>query len=335
MNGRAAAVLALAFLAPVAAAAGTDGPAMTVFGSLGLPRVGDLNRDIRGLTAYYRDRAIPPSTFSGSFGELGVLGGGGVAVSVPLGPRFSLALAAEFLAGARSGALDGVTIFSASDDPAPGETRSVSMRETFSRRPRYALSVLPVTLNATYSFRLSPALRAGIGAGLGAAFGRLSRTEAYEDAVQTEETRTSAGGTTRFVNDYSLSGDLVETTTGRGFVALARAELEFRLSASLGLVAETAWRVGRITGWKGRRTDDYTWTQTWGEDGHESAAGSSNDIADGELWSAEFEDAGTGRYYDRVSFSRDRPGGAGFRNVGQASVDLGGFSLRLGLKLAF
>ncbi len=333
MNGRAAAVLALAILAP--AAAGADGPAVTVFGSLGFPRLGDLNRDIRGLTAYYSDRAVPPSTFTGSFKDLQVLAGGGVAVSFPLGPRFSLGVAAEYLAGARSGALNGVTAFSTSDSPAPGETRTVDMRETFSRQPRYALSVVPVTLRATYSVRLSPAFRLGLGAGVGAAFGRLSRTEAYEDAVLTEEIRTSAGGTTRFVNEYSVSGESTETTTGRGLVALARAELEFRVSTSLSLVAEAAWRGGRLTGWKGTRRDSNAWTQTWGEDGRYAEAGTTNASEDGELWFAEFEDAGTGRFYDRLSFESDRPAGSGFRNVRKASIGLDGAAIRLGLRLAF
>jgi hypothetical protein len=335
MIPRAAAVLALAVLAWPAAPARADGPAVTAFGSLGFPKLGDLNGDIRGLAAYYRDRATPPSTFTGSFKELKALAGGGLVVSFPLGPRFSLGVAAEYLTGARSGTLEGVTAISTSDSPAPGETRTVDMRETFSRLPRYALSVVPVTLLATYSIRLSPAFRLGLGAGAGAAFGRLTRSDVYEDAVLTDEIRTAGGQATRFINNYRVSGEATETSTGMGFVAVARAEVEFRIVKSLGLVAEGAWRSGRLTGWKGSRLDRSTWTHTWGEDGRSSAAGTTTVNEDGELWYAEFEDAGTGRFYERLSFDADRPAGSGFRNVRGASIDLDGLAFRLGLRFTF
>ncbi len=337
MTFRAAAVLALAVVAVPAAPvrARADGPAVTAFGSLGFSRLGDLNRDIRGLAAYYGDRATPPSTFAGSFKELGALAGGGLSVSWPLGRNFSLGLAAEYLAGARSGALEGVTAVSTSDSPGPGETRTVDMRETFSRRPRYALSVVPVTLLATYSIRLSPAFRLGLGAGAGAAFGRLERSEAYEDALLTDEIRAAGGQTTRFIDNYRVSGEAAETSTGLGFVAVARAEVEFRIIESLGLVVEGAWRGGRLGGWKGSRVDRSTWTHAWGEDGRNSAAGTTTANEDGELWSAEFEDAGTGRFYDRLSLDADRPAGSGFRNVRGASIGLDGAAFRLGLRFTF
>ena len=337
MTRGAAAVLVLALLAPAVAGAPAraDGPSLAAFGSLGFPKLGDLDGDIRGFSSYYRDRAAPPSTFAGTFKELKALAGGGLAVSVPLGPRFSLSVAAEYLSGARSGTLDGLTVVSTGDSPSPGETRTVDMRETFSRKPRYALSVVPVTLLATYSIRLSPAFRLGIGAGAGAAFGRLTRSDVYDDAVLSEEIRTADGQTTRFINNYRVSGEETETTTGRGFFAAARAEIEFRIIESLGLVAEAAWRAGRLTGWKGDRLDRSTWTHTWGEDGRNSAAGTTTAAEDGDLWSAEFEDPGTGRFYERLSLDRDRPAGSGFRNVREASIDLDGLAFRLGLRFVF
>jgi len=322
------AIAAAVLFATGAAARGAD---LTLFGALSLAGGGDLNRAFRGWEAYYRDRNKTPYSFDYDFGEMKWFLGGGAVVTIPLGEHFSLGLGGEIVRGTTSGLVSGSFRASWSESPVEGERRDITTEETSKRTPAYDLEAMPVSVLAFYAVPIGRGLRAYLGAGPGLYFGNLTFREEFEERLETTEVRTSGDTRTTYVNHYSATGLERQNMRSTTFGLLVLAGLEVRLGSGLRLVFEAGARRAVWSDWGGTRFLSTKWSHAWGENGRLTAGGNDESVTDGRLWAVEAPNPETGRSYDRLVVSPERPSSTAWQNVRPASIDVTGLSLRVGL----
>jgi len=326
------AITAAAFLASAAAARGAE---LTLFGALSLAGGGDLNRAVRGWEAYYSDHNGKPYSFANDLGEMKWFPGGGAALTIPLGKRFSLGLGGEFLRGLTSGTVSGSLKASSSDSPVEGERREILTEETIARRPSYELKGIVASLVAFYDLPVGRGVRAYLGAGPGLYFGTLDFREGFEEELKTTEVRTSGDTQRTFLNNYAARGEERQTLRATAFGVIALAGVEVLVSDEVRLVFEAGVRRAVLSSWKGTRTLSTIWQHSWGENGGQSASGNDASKSDGRLWAVEAPDPETGRSYDRLLFGAESPSSTIWKNVRPAAIDLTGLSFRVGVGFRF
>lgn len=330
MRHRVASTAAAAVL--FAAGAAAWGADLTLFGALSLAGGGDLNRALRSWDAYCRDTDGKPYSLEYDLREMKwFLGGGGV-LAVPLGKRFFLGLGGEFVQAKTSGLVSGSLRASSSESPVEGERRDVVTEETFKRAPVYELKAVAASVLAFYTVPLGRGMRVYFGAGPGLYFGRLFFREDSREQLETTEVWTSGDARTTYLNHYSAKGWESQELRTRTFGALVLAGFEVRISSTLGLVFEAGGRRAIWSDWRGQRFLRTSWTHAWGENGRLTAGGDDQTVTEGRLWAVEVPNPETGRSYDRLVFSAERPASTAWRNVRSATVDFTGVSLRLGVR---
>jgi len=327
------AVSAIAAAVLFAAGAAAWGADLTFFGALSLAGGGDLNRALRGWDAYYRDINGKPHSLEYDFGEMKWFPGGGATLTIPLGKRFSLGLGGEFIRGTTSGFVSGSLRTSSSETLIEGERRDIETEETFKRTPDYEFKAVAASVLAFTEIPLGRGVRVYLGAGPGLYFGELLFRENFEERLRMTEVRTLGDASTTYLNHYSATGLERQNLRMTAFGVLVLAGLEVRVNGALGLVFEAGGRRAVCSDWDGNRFLLTSWTHAWGEDGRLTAGGEDESVTDGRLYAVEVPNADTGRGYDRLVVSAERPASTAWRNVRSATVDLTGVSFRLGVRL--
>ncbi len=322
------AIAAALLFATVTAARGAD---LRLFGALSLAGGGDLNRALRGWEAYYRDRSSEPFSFTSDLGAMEWFLGGGAVVTIPLGTRFSLGLGGEIFKGTTSGLVKGSFQASSSESPVEGERRDITTEETSERTPAYDLTGVSVSVMAFYALPFGRGLRAYIGAGPGLYFGNLAFREEFDERLETQEVWTSGDARTTYLNRYSATGLERQEVRSTNVGILVLAGFDVRLGSSLGLWVEAGARRAVWSAWEGSRFLSTEWSHVWGEDGRLTASGNDESTSDGRLWAVEAANPETGRSYDRLVFSAERPSSTAWQNARPAAIGLTGLSLRVGL----
>jgi opacity protein-like surface antigen len=129
---------------------------------------------------------------------------------------------------------------------------------------------------------------------------------------------------------YRETSDAEATSKAIGFHA--GAGIEFDLSPNLGFFLEAKARFAKLTTWEG--TYDYEEREVdplfvgWGGYTY-------SESGDGTIYFYEEEDDIIGNYYATIIMSPDEPSGFGVRNVEEFTVDLTGFSVRVGITIKF
>lgn len=292
---------------------------------------GDFNQNIRGWRNYYQDRDKNPYSFLYDVDELKVLLESRAELLYSLSSRFRIGVGVELLtrqlAGNMSWTFNQEESYFLSED----EFGDISIEEESIQGPKYKIQALPIILTLSYSFPVSEKSAFFLQAGAGYYFGRLKYTEIYFYTFDYSDDRNEKGVFTRFVDQYSSSGEYSEETTSRAIGFHGGAALEIKISTRLAFVVEALGRVVSFNGWKGHREDEYSWEHTWGFWGANRDQGEELDSREGKLWLGDFFSSETGKNYPRLVFSEEEP--SIYNNIREARINLNGLSLRIGFRI--
>jgi len=302
-------------------------------GGLSWVKGGDFNRNIRGWRDYYRDRNTSPYSFKYDMKELKGLWEGKAEIIYSISSRFSLGIGVEFLTEELSGEMSWSLSQEETYFHSPDNFGSISIKEESSQDPKYTLQAIPITFTFYYSFPLGKKLILSLVGGGGYYFGRLRSIEGFDYTFDYTDDRNEHGTLTKFVDQYSSSGEYSEKSTSRTIGFHGGGSLELKISKNFSLVVEALGRLVDFSGWRGQRTDIYGWEHTWGFWGVHSDQGSQERTSEGKLWFVEFRSQETGKTYPRLVFSEEKPVSSFYKNIREGKINLHGLSLRIGFKV--
>jgi len=292
---------------------------------------GDFNQNIRGWRDYYSDRNKSPYSFIYDVDELKVLWEGRAELLYSFSSHFSLGVGVEFLAKQLSGNMSWTLSQEESYFHSADIFGDLSIEEESIQRPKYKIQAVPITLTLSYCFPVSKGSSFSLQAGAGFYFGRLKYTEIYFYTFDYIDNRNEEGTLTKFVDQYSSSGEYSEETTSRAIGFQGGASFEFRISNRSSFIIEVIGRLVNFNGWEGHREDIYSWEHTWGFWGANHDQDEAFDTEEGKLWLVDSYSDETGKNYPRLVFSEEEP--SIYSDVREARINLNGLSLRIGFRI--
>jgi len=294
---------------------------------------GDFNQNIRGWRDYYRDRNKSPYSFNHDMDELKGLWGGRAELLYSFSSHFSLGIGVEFLAKQISGNMSWTLNQEESYFHSADIFGDISIEEESIQKPKYKIQAVPITLTLAYSFPVSKGLSFSLQAGAGYYFGSLKYIEVYNYTFDYSDDRNEKNTFTRFVDQYSSSGEYSEETTSRAIGFHGGASFELRISNRYSFIIEVLGRLVNFNDWEGQREDIYSWEHIWGSWiwGFNYDRGEEQDTEEGKLWLVDFYSNETGKNYPRLVFSEEEP--SIYSDVREARINLNGLSLRIGFRI--
>jgi len=294
---------------------------------------GDLNRNIQGWKSYLEDRNQSPYSLNYNLKELHGFWGFGAELAYVLSSRLSLALGIEFLTGQTEGKILSSLSKQENYFNSPEDFGTIFSDEQSSQQPKYRLQSIPLTLTIYYYFPIVTRLNFFLGCGAGYYWARTVYRENYKYNFDYRDEKNLSGSLVEFIDRYSSSGTYSEKTSSGAFGLQAKGGLEIKIRKRFHLILEAQIRRISFSGWKGKKSDKYTWSHTWGYWGAYSDSGSVEEVDEGKVWMAEFRSDETGKSYPRLVFSEQEPSSPLYSKAKLAKISLNGFSLRLGIRI--
>jgi len=308
---------------------------LKVCGGLSWINGGDFNKNICGWRDYYRDHDISPYSFTFNLKEPQGLWEGRAELLYSVSSRFEIGIGLEFLAKQVSGEMSWSLNQNESYFHSQNNYGNISIKEESFKQPKYNLQVIPVTLSAYYSIDFGKRLILAFGGGVGYYYGRLKYIEGYNYSFDYVDELTINDTLTKFVDQYSSSGEYSEKSTSHAIGFHGGASFELRISRRFSFVVEGLGRIVSFNEWEGQKSDKYSWEHTWGFWGAYYDQGNEQEVREGKLWLVEVLSRETGKSYPRFVFSKEKPVSSFYEDVREAGINLDGFSLRIGFRVHF
>lgn len=304
-----------------------------IYGGGSWADAGDLNKNIRGWSNYFKDRNQTPYSFGYDVKEIQSLWEGGAEVAYSLSSRFFIALGIEFLKGGTKGEMTSRLNQEQDYFYSPADFGTIFIDERSIQYPEYRLQCIPITLTLYYSFPFGTRVNFFLGCGGGYYSGKMTYREDYQYDFDYRDEKNLSGSILEFVDQYSSSGTYTEKSTCKAFGFHTRGGLELKIRTNIHLIIEGHGRWVNFSEWKGSKKDSYTWDHTWGYWGSSSDQGSFEEVEEGKLWLAEFKSDETGKSYPRFVFSKNKPVASSYSGTRPAKINLNGLSIRMGIRI--
>ncbi len=296
---------------------------------------GDLNKSIDGWQRYYHDLQSPYFSAEYRLEKMHDFPEVGLEIVYHLSPRWGVGIQACWQRQRRSGDISTRMAKAETSPLFPSGTMSITLEETSTKKASFTLESLPVVLTVSYSLPLSGNLELDLGVGGGMAWSRLHYAEDGQYSFNYFEEKILPSARFDYVEKFNSSGGYSEKTKSYGLCFSGRLGLVFKLNSSLSLTAELFGRFLELKNWKGKKSEELKWQQTWGPGGAFSDRGESEESVSGRLWRVDVQSNDTDGRYPRLVLAQEKPASPAFASVRLARIDLSGVGLRIGIAFRF
>jgi len=188
----------------------------------------------------------------------------------------------------------------------------------------YSVTVIPVKLGLYFNLPLSPELNVVLNGGLGYYFAKLSWEENWE---------WDDDGLDWWGNEYNWIGEDRYSTkaSSKGIGFHGGFGFELGISENFAFVVEGQSRYAKIKNLEG--DDEWSYSEEEYMNGTLYDTWSDSEKTHGSLYSYEWKSSLTGKYYFTTALWEEEPTNHNRRNIREATLDLTGFSIKVGIRI--